>query len=278
MVSNPIEFFTTCNKAEILNTGFLKLEQSQKGDKRAFGYHLEVIFSFKFTRNDSKIYFFPFQKLCYDRADDGYYKLNADKMTEEVFKAWRIDSMSDDYVDSAWKVFSSLPEDIFVLQPMSQFKPLAQDAGYSNHADTLRVQERFLQNNRLGKILQMLPMLNISLNSNQARILNAPVNMFILGRSGTGKTTTTVLRAFCQEVLFIAVLKQQRQLNYLANLGLTEKYMKAKRSLPKLTASDIDRSAGVKMVFVTASPVLTNEVKQYYANLKQQLSAHLLVV
>lgn len=32
------------------------------------------------------------------------------------------------------------------------------------------------------------------------------------------------------------------------------------------------------MVFVTASPVLTNEVKQYYTSLKQQLSAHLLVV
>ena len=34
----------------------------------------------------------------------------------------------------------------------------------------------------------------------------------------------------------------------------------------------------MKMVFVTASPVLTNEVKQYYANLKQQLAAHLVVV
>ena len=32
------------------------------------------------------------------------------------------------------------------------------------------------------------------------------------------------------------------------------------------------------MVFVTASPVLTNEVKQYYSSLKQQLSNHLLVV
>ena len=32
------------------------------------------------------------------------------------------------------------------------------------------------------------------------------------------------------------------------------------------------------MVFVTQSPVLTNEVKQYYSSLKMQLAAHLLVV
>ena len=34
----------------------------------------------------------------------------------------------------------------------------------------------------------------------------------------------------------------------------------------------------MKMVFVTASPVLTNEVKQYYASLRQQLTAHLAVI
>ena len=32
------------------------------------------------------------------------------------------------------------------------------------------------------------------------------------------------------------------------------------------------------MVFVTASPVLTNEVKQYYASLKEQLHSHLVKV
>ena len=34
----------------------------------------------------------------------------------------------------------------------------------------------------------------------------------------------------------------------------------------------------MRMVFVTQSPVLTNEVKQYYASLKEQLAAHLLIV
>lgn len=43
-------------------------------------------------------------------------------------------------------------------------------------------------------------------------------------------------------------------------------------------ADDVKESSNVKMVFVTQSPVLTNEVKQYYASLKEQLAAHLLVV
>ncbi len=52
----------------------------------------------------------------------------------------------------------------------------------------------------------------------------------------------------------------------------------AKKALPRLVPEDVNESVNVKMVFVTASPVLTNEVKQYYASLREQLSAHLLVV
>ena len=76
----------------------------------------------------------------------------------------------------------------------------------------------------------------------------------------------------------MAVMKQERLLNYYSGLGLAKKYRETKRRLPRLTASDVDNAQGVKMVFVTASPVLTNEVKQYYASLRQQLAAHLLVV
>ena len=57
-----------------------------------------------------------------------------------------------------------------------------------------------------------------------------------------------------------------------------KKYREQAKLLPRLTSDDIKGSTNMKMVFVTSSPVLTNEVKQYYANLKQQLAAHLLVV
>ena len=50
--------------------------------------------------------------------------------------------------------------------------------------------------------------------------------------------------------------------------GLMDSYRAQARSIPKLASADIQESTFVRMVFVTASPVLTNEVKQYYSNLK----------
>ena len=35
------------------------------------------------------------------------------------------------------------------------------------------------------------------------------------------------------------------------------------------------KPTSLRMVFVTASPVLTNEVKKYYTNLKEQLKLYL---
>jgi len=53
-------------------------------------------------------------------------------------------------------------------------------------------------------------------------------------------------------------------------------YRAAARALPRLTYDDLMEDTFVRMVFVTASPVLTNEVKQYYADLKNKLASHLL--
>ena len=54
-----------------------------------------------------------------------------------------------------------------------------------------------------------------------------------------------------------------------------EEYLKIAQKIPKLTSADIMEDTTMRLVFVTASPVLTNEVKQYYASLKQQLASHL---
>lgn len=137
---------------------------------------------------------------------------------------------------------------------------------------------RFERSQRLSKVLQMLPIVEMKLNSNQQKILNSPENLFILGRSGTGKTTTTILRFFCQEAMYLAMRKQERLLNYYSKLGLVEKYRLTRKKLPQLTSADVKEHSNMKMVFVTASPVLTNEVKQYYASLRQQLTAHLAVI
>ena len=72
--------------------------------------------------------------------------------------------------------------------------------------------------------------------------------------------------------------KQTRLLRMHESNGHMKKYREQAKLLPRLTSDDIKESTNMKMVFVTSSPVLTNEVKQYYASLKQQLAAHLLVV
>ena len=72
--------------------------------------------------------------------------------------------------------------------------------------------------------------------------------------------------------------KQTRLLRMHESNGHMKKYREQEKLLPRLTSDDIKESTNMKMVFVTSSPVLTNEVKQYYASLKQQLAAHLLVV
>ena len=66
----------------------------------------------------------------------------------------------------------------------------------------------FEQRNRLSKILKVLPIVDTHLNIDQTRILNSLDNLFIMGRSGTGKTTTILLRAFCQDIVYRAVIKQ----------------------------------------------------------------------
>ena len=70
----------------------------------------------------------------------------------------------------------------------------------------------------------MLPIVDMKLNQRQVSILNSVENLFILGRSGTGKTTTTVLRFFCQEAMYLAMRKQNRLLNVYRRQGMLKKY------------------------------------------------------
>mmetsp|Transcript_18087 Transcript_18087/g.22612 ORF Transcript_18087/g.22612 Transcript_18087/m.22612 type:complete len:114 (-) Transcript_18087:58-399(-) len=113
--------------------------------------------------------------------------------------------MPDSYVESAREAFEGSHDDILLIQDAPKFTPLTENKGYVSHDATIKAQLRFEERHRLGKILQMLPIIKMQLNSGQSQILNSLEDLFILGRSGTGKTTTTVLRAFCQEVLFLAI-------------------------------------------------------------------------
>lgn len=79
---------------------------------------------------------------------------------------------------------------------------------YSSSYFAVRALRKFEERQKLSKVLEILPTLQIKLNLDQQRIMNSTNDLFILGRSGTGKTTTTVLRFFCLEVLFASLRKQ----------------------------------------------------------------------
>jgi len=49
----------------------------------------------------------------------------------------------------------------------------------------------------------------------------------------------------------------------------------SKRDRVKMTATDLRKDSGLRYIFVTASPVLTNEVKRFYSNIKEALINHL---
>jgi len=77
--------------------------------------------------------------------------------------------------------------------------------------------------------------------------------------------------------MYVAMVKQEKLLNeklIQQNLKVypsqnAREEMLKKEPLPRLTRSDLDQQTGMKMVFVTSSPVLTNEVKRYYTTLKE---------
>lgn len=76
----------------------------------------------------------------------------------------------------------------------------------------------------------------------------------ILGRSGTGKTTCAVLRMFAAELLF---------------------RFKGQRTNRKFGPEDVGKTSVLHSAFVTASPVLTNEVKRFYAKLSEHVKEEL---
>jgi len=77
----------------------------------------------------------------------------------------------------------------------------------------------------------------------------------VIGRSGTGKTTCSILRLFSMEMLF----KMRLQLYKTKHEGILRD--------TRFEADDIDSNIGLHCVFVPASPVLTNEVRRYYERL-----------
>ena len=104
------------------------------------------------------------------------------------------------------------------------------------------------------KILSNIPNFRIKLTEEQSEAVSKEGNVVILGRSGTGKTTCSVLRMFAAELLF---------------------RFKTNRSETNFGPDDIGKTTVLHSAFVTASPVLTNEVKRFYSKLKDHVKLEL---
>lgn len=81
----------------------------------------------------------------------------------------------------------------------------------------------------------------------------------VIGRSGTGKTTCAVMRLFAIQMLFRI------------RVSLNKKKFQSLIEDTKFMADDIDETLGLHSLFVTASPVLTNEIQRYYKKLTDQI-------
>lgn len=85
----------------------------------------------------------------------------------------------------------------------------------------------------------------------------------VIGRSGTGKTTCAVLRLFSIEMLFKI------------RLSLYKKKFSSEISNTRCSSDDIDEACGLHCIFLTASPVLTNEIQRYYKKLTDNIKEEL---
>lgn len=59
----------------------------------------------------------------------------------------------------------------------------------------------------MQNILKMMPVGKKELNRQQMTLIKATMNMLVLGRSGTGKTTACVMRMLAQEILYRSLAK-----------------------------------------------------------------------
>jgi len=131
------------------------------------------------------------------------------------------------------------------------------------NAELLQKYADFQSAAKLVELLESIPNFKIRLTAEEKSVIGQPGNVLAIGRSGTGKTTCAILRLFSMEILFKIRLTQAKMRN--------EAILRDTR----FSADDVDNNIGLHCVFVTASPVLTNEVCRYYHRLTDQIKEEL---
>lgn len=128
--------------------------------------------------------------------------------------------------------------------------------------DTIKDKANFKNASQIVEFLKKIPNFRIKLTDEQNAVVGQAENVVALGRSGTGKTTCAILRLFAMEILF----KFRMTLARVKHEGLIKS---------NFGAQDLDNVYGLHCIFVTASPVLSNEVQRYYHRLTDQVKEEL---
>ena len=97
-------------------------------------------------------------------------------------------------------------------------------------------------------------------------MISTPQNLLCLGRSGTGKTTSSALRLFATDAYY----KYHEQLT---NFKLQNPDKKVRDF--HIDPGFIDFNSKLKLTFVSASPVLVNEIRRFYQEFKKHFAIEL---
>lgn len=116
------------------------------------------------------------------------------------------------------------------------------------------------------RLIRSIPQLKFRLTVEQERMISTPSNLLCLGRSGTGKTTSSALRLFSTDV-FYKYMDELRRFKVANPDALNQDFKVEPRFLSK--------SSQLRLVFVTFSPVLTNEVQKFYNEMREHFTNEL---
>lgn len=214
---------------------------------------------FKYSKDDTKNkIIYKIEKL----AKTPEFKTYTPNHLPDCFKYIPTDKkMNFSYKRNIWMLDSDKnDQEILDSEKFDKFKTLQ----FSKYFQT---NSQFKKAIQLVEFLQKIPKFTLKLTHQEKKVIGQEGNVLVLGRSGTGKTTCLVLRLFAMEFLFKLRMKQVKQ-KFDSLYGGVQK--------DKFGSQDVDKLAGLHCIFVTASPVLCQEVKNYYEKLKNHVKIELL--
>ena len=159
-------------------------------------------------------------------------------------------------IETAYRLFKYTDKDYWVLENEGNYYT----SGIKLTEEAEKIINEEGNKEMIMKFFESLEKYGIRFENSQKRMLISSGNTLALGRSGTGKTTVSAFKILAIELLFKAYSKS--------------KVMGQKNV--RLTAKDLSIYSGWSIIFCTASPVLTNEVRRFYKELTKTISEFLL--